>query len=116
MTNSTLKTKIIANAKKMNLSAEEVKKYIDDMNKTLDKNIKNKKLIDTLFNAYMRYQDEKEYEDINDYLEVFKKYDKSIKKMSKRPFGIVFENKLLKGKIIIKANKTSYSVGYELCA
>ena len=41
-----------------------------------------------LFNMYGRWQDEKHYEDINDYLEVIKQKIPQAFKISKRPFAI----------------------------
>ncbi len=46
-----------------------------------------------MVNLYCRYQGEKDYEDINDYMEVIKKNVPSniiVSKMNKRPFGFNF--------------------------
>lgn len=49
---------------------------------------------DLLSNLYVRWLDEKEYEDINDYKKVvdaeLKKYSMEVTKMNKRPFGFNF--------------------------
>lgn len=49
---------------------------------------------DLSFNLWNRWQDEKDYEDINDYLEPYKplakKYGVELIKMTKRPFGLQF--------------------------
>jgi hypothetical protein len=53
---------------------------------------------ETLSDLYGRWQDEKEYEDIEDYrapfVEVAKKHGVRIVKMTKRPFGFVFSTEL----------------------
>lgn len=40
-----------------------------------------------LYNLYERWQDEKEYEDFNDYVEAFKKHIPETIKGTRRPFG-----------------------------
>ena len=40
------------------------------------------------FNLWGRWQDEKEYEDIQDYLAVIQKYVPEAYKITKRPFGV----------------------------
>ena len=42
-----------------------------------------------LFNLYKRWQDEKEYEDFNEYVEHFKKSVPETIKGLKRPFGFI---------------------------
>lgn len=42
-----------------------------------------------LFSLYERWQDERDYEDFNDYIKRFKKSIKEIVSGSKRPFGFV---------------------------
>ena len=42
-----------------------------------------------LCGLWERWQDEKDYEDINDYLAVIKNHLPSAYKMSKRPFGVL---------------------------
>ena len=44
---------------------------------------------DLLFNLWERWQDEKDYEDIQDYLLVIQKSIPEAFKITKRPFGIV---------------------------
>ena len=51
------------------------------------KNVNNNHA-DLLFNLWGRWQDEKEYEDIQDYLTVIQKYIPEAYKITKRPFGI----------------------------
>lgn len=54
-----------------------------------DKINADEKICDTLFYLRERWQDEKEYEDINDYLEVIKKLVPQATKIYKRPFGVL---------------------------
>jgi hypothetical protein len=53
-----------------------------------------KKIENTLLYAHMRWQDEREYEDINDYAKAFipaiEEADFTFLKMTKRPFGFQF--------------------------
>lgn len=46
------------------------------------------KIADFLFYLRNRWQDEKEYEDINEYLTAFQKHVPEAYKISKRPFGV----------------------------
>lgn len=48
----------------------------------------NKENSTLLCNLWERWQDEKEYEDINDYLTVIQKHIPEAKIISKRPFGV----------------------------
>lgn len=48
----------------------------------------NEENADLLFNLYERWQEEKEYEDINDYLVAIQKTIPEAYKISKRPFGV----------------------------
>jgi hypothetical protein len=51
----------------------------------------NEKHSNMLFNLYGRWQDEKEYEDFDDYVSAFKKYVPSVVKGLKKPFGFVIK-------------------------
>jgi len=48
----------------------------------------NDNYADLFFNLWSRWQDEKEYEDIQDYLAVIQKYIPEAYKITKRPFGV----------------------------
>ncbi len=48
----------------------------------------NDNYADLFFNLWSRWQDEKEYEDIRDYLAVIQKYIPEAYKITKRPFGV----------------------------
>ena len=48
----------------------------------------NKENADLLCDLWERWQDEKEYEDIQDYLEVIQKHIPEAYKITKRPFGV----------------------------
>lgn len=48
----------------------------------------NNNYSDLLFNLYERWQEEKEYEDINEYLKVIQRYIPQAFKITKRPFAI----------------------------
>ena len=50
--------------------------------------INTDKTSEFLFNLYERWQDEKEYEDIADYLTAFQKSISQAYAMTKRPFGV----------------------------
>ena len=56
--------------------------------KIADLCIKVNKNADLFFNLWERWQDESEYEDINEYLEVFQKTFPEAYAITKRPFGI----------------------------
>lgn len=56
--------------------------------KELFKSIDNTRA-ELLCGLWERWQDEKDYEDINDYLAVIQKYIPSAYKMSKKPFGVL---------------------------
>jgi hypothetical protein len=49
----------------------------------------NKENSKLLCNLWERWQDEKEYEDINDYLTAIQKHIPEAKTISKRPFGVM---------------------------
>jgi len=55
-----------------------------EMAKNINANFSN-----LMFNLYERWQDEKEYEDFNDYVETFKKHIPETIKGLKRPFGFI---------------------------
>ena len=62
---------------------EKASRIIDKLNS------KDDKTFDVMCNLYYRWQDEKEYEDINDYLEIIRKHIPEAEKMTKRPFGVL---------------------------
>jgi hypothetical protein len=69
-------------------------------------------LQETLISLYSRYQEEKKYEDINDYkipiIPVMERYHGTIINMNKKPFGFTFK---FQGKIYqIKVTSTKYSL------
>lgn len=68
-------------------------------------------LTDLMFNLYSRWQDEKEYENINDYAEPIKPKVEAIGgkfiRMNKRPFGFDYQLNGVTYKILVK------STGYE---
>ena len=64
------------------------------------------------FNLYCRWQDEKEYEDIRDYLAVIKKKIPEARAMRKSPFGFIAE--ATDGKIRIFFKRKGHSI--VLCA
>lgn len=53
-----------------------------------------KDFCDYLFSLYYRYQDEKEYEDFDDYIKAMKKNYPNVKTMTKRPFGVVWSEEI----------------------
>lgn len=57
------------------------------MTKKETSNLINEKHMDLISMLYSRWQDEKEYEDINDYVERFKKAIPGTISGTKRPFG-----------------------------
>lgn len=64
---------------------EKVNFIVDRLNSPEDK------AFDVLVYLYERWQDEKEYEDIGEYLQVIKQYIPEATKMYKRPFGVACE-------------------------
>lgn len=75
------------------------------------KNINNdSKVFDTFINLYVRWLDEKDYEDINDYLQVIKKHIPSAYKISKKPFGVTCKCEDGDMKIFIKRKGNSVSI------
>lgn len=72
-----------------------------------------KKMQHYLCNLYERWQDEKEYEDINDYLTVIQKHIPEAKTISKRPFGITCECDDGKIKISVKVKGNYLTINGE---
>lgn len=79
------------------------------MNRTieeLEKNFEqNEKLQNFILDLYIRYQYEKEYEDIQDYLKAIQKQLPEAKKITSRPFTIKCELPDGEFKIIVKTVK-----------
>lgn len=67
----------------------------------------------TILNLYDRWQDEKEYEDINDYQKplepIAEKSGCKIIKMGKSPFSCIFSVGEREFKLIVKAKEYSYT-------
>ena len=69
--------------------------------------------IESLGYLYDRWQDEKEYEDFDNYVDVMKSYvtqDIEFVSASKRPFGFKFREKVSGDNYIISVNSTSGSL------
>lgn len=82
------------NQKFIRKTVEEVKARIDAYLKFHEMNDNIVKHMDFIEGLYCRYQDEKEYEDINDYKKPITDrlgIDASKTKMTKRPFGFKFD-------------------------
>jgi hypothetical protein len=70
------------------------------------------KLQNLMVNLYSRWQDEKDYEDINDYGVNIKKYVVEIGgefiKMNKRPFGFVYKLENAIYQVIVRSSRYEY--------
>ena len=64
------------------------------------------KIADLIFYLYERWQDEKEYEDTNDYLKAIQKEIPQAYKIHKRPFGITCKCANGNIQISVKAERT----------
>ena len=72
----------------------------------------NKNHVKTLIYLYERWQDEKEYENFNDYVEYFRKKVNSTIKGTKRPFGFLVKCKNGILKISIKIQGKDLQITY----
>lgn len=53
---------------------------------------------DFLYYLRNRYEDEKEYEDFSEYVDAMKKKFPEVAKMTKRPFGVIWDERISVGK------------------
>lgn len=62
---------------------------------------------DFLYHLRSRYEDEKEYEDFSEYVDAMKKKFPEVVKMTKRPFGVIWDERISVGK---SARSPIYSI------